>query len=152
MARWTVIERHPTAGSTAMHVMTVGISSDLGLDDYTYTIEDERGNRKTVIAHDRHELGSAISEGNFHEVDETDTSDSSGVRAERSESSDEEGFGSKFVQVVGGIFAFVVFMAFIPMVAPAVGRFFEALLSFAFIAAIGWGIFIVVRKVAASGK
>lgn len=56
MSRWTVVEKHESGGSVAMKLMTAGISGDMGLTDYCYTIEDEHGHRKKVIASDSYEL------------------------------------------------------------------------------------------------
>jgi len=129
--------------------MTAGISNDLGMDDYSYTIEDELGNRKNVIAHDKRELGNAIAEGSFYEVNKAEPLEEVADRRGRSERSDGEGIGGKFVQGVMGFVGFVVLMAVISMAAPKVGHFFEALFGFLFIAAIGWVIYRIVRRIAA---
>ena len=129
-----------------MHFMTVGISKDLGMTDYSYTVEDEHGNRKTVIARDKYDLGEAIAEGSFYESGVETPAWSSEVTHAPSETSAGGGAGEGLLGIIGGILGFIVFMAILTEVAPRAANVIDTLMSIAFFAFIGWVVFRIVKK------
>ena len=140
MSKWTGIAKHETIGSIAMSFVTVGI---LGPDEYCYTIEDEAGNGKNVIASDNYASGEAIAEGNFfegHRFKSITPKEPSIVVENKSEN------GGNWLNVIGGFVAFVVIMAIISMAAPAVGRAFEAIFGFGIITGIVYLFFRIFRR------
>jgi hypothetical protein len=121
--------------------MTAGIGNDLAGNNYTYTIEDEYGNRKTVTASDSYELGAAIADGNFREVYEPES------RIQRTPDRDEpvEGSGGGgLLEKIGAFFGFVILMAIISMIWPNVGHAFETIFGLGIMAAIAYGLYRVV--------
>jgi hypothetical protein len=69
---WTVVGKVRRIAGGDVFWETTKIFTDGFLEDepvYLYTLEDNRGNRKDVIAHHDYELGEKIAEGDFQDVD-----------------------------------------------------------------------------------
>jgi hypothetical protein len=152
MSQWTVVEKHETSDSIALKFITAGISGDMGLTDYCYTIEDESGRRKLVIASDPHELGEAIAEGSFYEApgshDEASENSNTSALAESSG----EGGGGGCSGIIFGVLGFIIFMAIVSSIWPTIGHIAEAVFGFAIMAAIAFGLYRIARWIGSLGS
>ena len=130
-----------------MALMTAGISNDVGMTDYVYTIEDENGRRKTIVARDKYELGERIAEGAFEDDFnlETPAPTISSVPTS-AEFSSGGGAAEGILGLLGAILGFIVFMAILTEVAPRAANIIDTLLSLAVLAGIGWVVFRIVKK------
>ena len=69
---WTVVKKvRRIAGGDVFwevaEIFTGGLLENESV--YVYTLEDDHGNRKDVVAHDSYDLGEKIAEGNYRDVD-----------------------------------------------------------------------------------
>ena len=69
---WTVVDKvrrvtNEDAIWKIAEIFTLGLLESE--PTYIYTVEDDYGNRKDVVAHDNYDLGEQIAEGDFAEFD-----------------------------------------------------------------------------------